>query len=289
MIYELSLPPCSIGEESYAAGSRQALTNDPTFCVDPIGTLYSVSAIELITCILDGTTNFVHGFPHVCISLGLIYQKQPVLGVIYNPFLDLLYTAIKGQGSHLTRRMLGSANNGVLETIKLPIGGKPKYLGSLSKALIGSLHLSLATFRRLEVVFGIRHRMGFRQVPAHCRSKGRVFQETRWKSSGRSQARSDGTLSTIPRECRAQLWPSRPGGIGYLLVCLASSTSILDDDSCSCPPGRLVVGMLANGISRNRRETYVHLGLGIFVQVQSSLKRPGASSLVHLHHLLTMS
>ncbi|KAJ3482569.1 hypothetical protein NLI96_g6900 [Meripilus lineatus] len=110
-----------IGEESYAAGSRQPLTNEPTFCVDPI----------------DGTSNFVHGFPHVCISLGLIYKKRPVLGVIYNPFLDTLYTAIKGQGSHLTRRKLGSASNGEHETVQLPIGGKPKYLGSLSKALIG--------------------------------------------------------------------------------------------------------------------------------------------------------
>ena len=39
---------------------------------------------------LDGTTNFVHGFSFCCISLGLIYQKRAVLGVVYNPFLDYL-------------------------------------------------------------------------------------------------------------------------------------------------------------------------------------------------------
>ena len=39
---------------------------------------------------LDGTTNFAHGFPFCCISLGLIYQKRAVLGVVYNPFLDYL-------------------------------------------------------------------------------------------------------------------------------------------------------------------------------------------------------
>lgn len=33
-------------------------------------------------CILDGTTNFVHAFPFACISLGLIDEKRPVLGVI---------------------------------------------------------------------------------------------------------------------------------------------------------------------------------------------------------------
>lgn len=102
-----------IGEESYAAGSRPPMTDEPTFCVDPI----------------DGTTNFVHGFPHACISLGLIYKKIPVLGVIYNPFLDLLYTGVQGQGSYLIRR------EGKLID-KLPLA-KPKPLPSLSKALLG--------------------------------------------------------------------------------------------------------------------------------------------------------
>ncbi|KAG2048849.1 myo inositol monophosphatase [Suillus hirtellus] len=100
-----------IGEESYSSGTRNELTDDPTFCVDPI----------------DGTTNFVHGFPFVCISLGLIYQKRPVLGVIYNPFLDHLYTGIEGQGSFLTR------GNG--QPLKLPLTN-PKPLPSLQKALL---------------------------------------------------------------------------------------------------------------------------------------------------------
>lgn len=49
----------------------------------------------------DGTTNFVHGFPYACISLGLIDQRVPVLGVIYNPFLDHLYSGVRGAGSFL--------------------------------------------------------------------------------------------------------------------------------------------------------------------------------------------
>ncbi|KAL4070446.1 hypothetical protein J3A83DRAFT_3205621 [Scleroderma citrinum] len=100
-----------IGEESYSSGTRPELTDEPTFCVDPI----------------DGTTNFVHGFPYICISLGVIYQKRPVLGVIYNPFLNHLYTAIEGQGSYLTR---GSG-----QPMKLPLAS-PKPLPALSKALI---------------------------------------------------------------------------------------------------------------------------------------------------------
>ena len=38
----------------------------------------------------DGTTNFIHGFPYSCVSIGLIYQRRPVLGVIFNPLLDQL-------------------------------------------------------------------------------------------------------------------------------------------------------------------------------------------------------
>ncbi|KAH9973334.1 inositol monophosphatase [Lactifluus volemus] len=78
-----------IGEESYSSGTRPPLTDVPTYCVDPI----------------DGTTNFVHGFPNACISLGLIDKRVPVLGVIYNPFLDHLYTGVRGGGSYIHTRL----------------------------------------------------------------------------------------------------------------------------------------------------------------------------------------
>lgn len=70
----------------------------------------------------------MHGFPHVCISIGLIYEKSPVLGVIYNPFLDQLYYAAKGQGAYLVLRGRGP--------LKLPLSA-PRPLPSLSQSLIG--------------------------------------------------------------------------------------------------------------------------------------------------------
>ncbi|CAK4030477.1 Inositol monophosphatase 2 [Lecanosticta acicola] len=73
-----------MGEETYKDGDF--LSEKATFIVDPI----------------DGTTNFVHGNPYVCVSLGLAVGRRPVVGVIYNPFTQQLYTGIKGQGSHLT-------------------------------------------------------------------------------------------------------------------------------------------------------------------------------------------
>ncbi|KAK9227756.1 hypothetical protein WN943_012812 [Citrus x changshan-huyou] len=61
-----------IGEETTAACGATELTDEPTWIVDP----------------LDGTTNFVHGFPFVCISIGLTIGKIPIVGVVYNPIMD---------------------------------------------------------------------------------------------------------------------------------------------------------------------------------------------------------
>ncbi|XP_049266959.1 inositol monophosphatase 2 [Rhipicephalus sanguineus] len=72
-----------IGEESVAAGIKSELTNDPTWIIDPI----------------DGTMNFVHGFPVVAVSVALAVQKEIVVGIVYNPALDKMYTAVKGHGS----------------------------------------------------------------------------------------------------------------------------------------------------------------------------------------------
>ena len=48
-----------------------------------------------------GTTNFVHRFPFVCVSIGLAVYREPVLGVVYNPILGELFSAVKGRGALL--------------------------------------------------------------------------------------------------------------------------------------------------------------------------------------------
>jgi myo-inositol-1(or 4)-monophosphatase len=72
-----------MGEETYQPGMK--LGAEPTFIVDPI----------------DGTTNFVHGWPYVSVSLGVAVRREPVVGVVYNPFTGKLYHGIKNQGSFL--------------------------------------------------------------------------------------------------------------------------------------------------------------------------------------------
>ena len=72
-----------MGEESYVAG-KDVLTNDTTWIVDPI----------------DGTTNFIHGIPMVAVSIGVTMNKEPVVGVIHNPFTRVTYVGRKGNGAY---------------------------------------------------------------------------------------------------------------------------------------------------------------------------------------------
>lgn len=50
---------------------------------------------------VDGTTNYAHGYPWFCSSIGLEEDGELVAGVIYNPVYDELFTATKGGGAHL--------------------------------------------------------------------------------------------------------------------------------------------------------------------------------------------
>tara|TARA_B100000989_G_scaffold266334_1_gene219740 strand:- start:832 stop:1572 length:741 start_codon:yes stop_codon:yes gene_type:complete len=55
---------------------------------------------------IDGTTNFLNGIPHFCISLGLIIDKEVIAGVIYDPIKDEIFYADKGGGSYLNNKSI---------------------------------------------------------------------------------------------------------------------------------------------------------------------------------------
>jgi myo-inositol-1(or 4)-monophosphatase len=50
---------------------------------------------------LDGTTNFAHGFPAYAVSIGVEYRDEPLIGVVYDPTRDELFTAEAGHGAFL--------------------------------------------------------------------------------------------------------------------------------------------------------------------------------------------
>ncbi len=53
---------------------------------------------------LDGTTNYAHGYPIFCVSIALEYRGEIVLGVVYDPMRDELFTAERGGGAALNNR-----------------------------------------------------------------------------------------------------------------------------------------------------------------------------------------
>lgn len=55
---------------------------------------------------LDGTTNFTHQYPMVSVSIGLLHQGYPIVGVVYNPIYNELYRAARGHGSYLNDQLL---------------------------------------------------------------------------------------------------------------------------------------------------------------------------------------
>uniref|UniRef100_A0A336MXY0 Inositol-1-monophosphatase n=1 Tax=Culicoides sonorensis TaxID=179676 RepID=A0A336MXY0_CULSO len=79
-----------IAEESSYGNVLPELTDSPTWIIDPI----------------DGTQNFTRNIRLVCISIGLVVNKQIVLSILYNPCMDEMYTAKKGQGAFLNNERI---------------------------------------------------------------------------------------------------------------------------------------------------------------------------------------
>jgi myo-inositol-1(or 4)-monophosphatase len=93
-----------LGEESGEMVGRQK--SAPMWHVDP----------------LDGTTNFVHGFPMFCVSIGLAIGNEPVLGVIYIPTLNETFHGAKGIGASLNRKTIQVSKRSKLSESLLTTG-----------------------------------------------------------------------------------------------------------------------------------------------------------------------
>src|SRR5207248_9613784 len=55
---------------------------------------------------LDGTTNFIHGFPQYAVSIGLRHKGVLTHGVVYDPVKNELFTASRGRGAYLNERRI---------------------------------------------------------------------------------------------------------------------------------------------------------------------------------------
>ncbi|AMY70259.1 inositol monophosphatase family protein [Frigidibacter mobilis] len=77
---------------------------------------------------LDGTTNFLHGLPHWCVSIALEHKGEIVSAVVFDPAKDEMYRAEKGQGAWMNEsRIRVSGRRHMIEAIfatGVPFGGR---------------------------------------------------------------------------------------------------------------------------------------------------------------------
>jgi myo-inositol-1(or 4)-monophosphatase len=71
---------------------------------------------------LDGTTNFAHGYPCFCVSIGLSHRDTLIAGVVYNPIYNELFAAARGEGSTLNGRKIHVSKVATLGTSLLCTG-----------------------------------------------------------------------------------------------------------------------------------------------------------------------
>lgn len=93
------------------------MTEELCFVIDPI----------------DGTTNFIHDYRHSCISLGLISEGATVFGAIYDPYLDEMFTATRGEGAYLNGVRLTVSDREMSEAVTA-FGTCPYYKDTVARA-----------------------------------------------------------------------------------------------------------------------------------------------------------
>lgn len=71
---------------------------------------------------LDGTTNFIHGLPVFSVSIGLRYEEEIVLGVVYEVNNDEMFYAVKGQGAYLNGERIRVSQANALEESLIATG-----------------------------------------------------------------------------------------------------------------------------------------------------------------------
>ena len=96
-----------LGEES---GGQAGKNGRYTWVIDP----------------LDGTSNYLRGFPHYCVSLALVDNGEPTDAVIFDPLRNELFTASRGSGAQLNERRIRVSDRKDLAGTTLGTGFAPR-------------------------------------------------------------------------------------------------------------------------------------------------------------------
>lgn len=74
---------------------------------------------------IDGTTSFIMGLPVSVFSLALVIDGQPEVGVIYAPFSECLYWAVRGQGAYLNSRPIHVSQDSLDDRVEMNVDWWP--------------------------------------------------------------------------------------------------------------------------------------------------------------------
>lgn len=75
---------------------------------------------------LDGTSNYLHGIPHWCVSIALLEGGEPIHGVVFDPLRNELFTASRGSGAVLNERRIRIGERSELTGAMLITGFPPR-------------------------------------------------------------------------------------------------------------------------------------------------------------------
>jgi myo-inositol-1(or 4)-monophosphatase len=109
-----------LGEESGKIAGNQS---DYVWIIDPI----------------DGTRNFIHGFPQFAVSIAVSYKNKIEHGVIYDPVRDELFVASRGKGASLNSRRIRVSQRKALEDCLLGTGCPSRHSPELIEAYTNSI------------------------------------------------------------------------------------------------------------------------------------------------------
>ena len=135
-----------IGEEG---GKREGADKTHTWIVDP----------------LDGTSNFLHGIPHFCISIALERDSTIVAGLVYNPANDELFTAERGKGAFLNEQ-------------RLRVAARRRMIDAV-------IACSLPHYGRGDLVLGLKELEAVQDKVAGLRRFGAAALDLAWIAGGR--------------------------------------------------------------------------------------------------------
>ncbi len=99
---------------------------------------------------IDGTTNFIHDYKSSSISVGLLYDGEPVFGAVYDPYKDELFSAHKGEGAFCNGEKISVSKNDMAHSL-FCFGASPYYKNELAESsfsLAKEMFMKSADIRR---------------------------------------------------------------------------------------------------------------------------------------------